>query len=151
VYISTEMKFTIERRVFIVKTYARYVLTEEKVQDIQAQLQVSPRKSLTRLAQETGVSLGSAFTATKLIKFRPYKITVVHDGIMDPQLLFMIDEAWFHVSGHVNARNVRMWSDDNLHAIHQVPLHSEKVGAWCALSLRQIIGPIFFHETVNSD
>jgi AraC-like DNA-binding protein len=51
----------------------RNVLTEEKVEDIQAQLQVSPRKSLRRLAQETGVSLGSAFTATKLKKNRPKK------------------------------------------------------------------------------
>jgi hypothetical protein len=32
-----------------------------------------------------------------------------------------------------------------------VPLHSEKVGVWCARSPRRIIGPIFFHETVNSD
>jgi hypothetical protein len=102
--------------------------------------------------------LGSAFTATKLIKHRPYKITVVHelkqpdfaarihicnwllqnvhDGILDPQLLFMTNEAWFHVCGHVNAQNVRICSDDNPHAIHQVPLRSEKVGVWCALSLR---------------
>jgi hypothetical protein len=53
-------------------------MAEEKVRDIEARLQISPRKSLTRLAQKTGVSLGSASTATKLIKFRPYKITVVH-------------------------------------------------------------------------
>jgi hypothetical protein len=50
------------------KKSKRIVLTEEKVRDIEARLQISPRKSLRRLAQETGVSLGSAFTATKLIK-----------------------------------------------------------------------------------
>ena len=155
------------------KQSKRTVLTELKVQDIQARLQISPRKSLRRLAQETGVSLGSARTATKLIKFRPYKVTVVHelkqpdhaarirfcnwllqnvhDGIVDPQLLFMTDEAWFHVGGHVNAQNVRIWSNENPHAIQQVPLHSEKVGVWCAVSPRRIIGPIFFHHTVNSD
>jgi hypothetical protein len=32
-----------------------------------------------------------------------------------------------------------------------VPLHIEKVGVWCAVSLRRINGPLFFHETVNSD
>jgi hypothetical protein len=96
----------------------RNVLTEEKVKDIQTGLQVSPREPLRCLAQETSVLLGSAFTATKLIEFCPYKITVVHelkqpafaarigfcswllqnvhDGIVDPQLLFMTDEAWFH-------------------------------------------------------
>jgi hypothetical protein len=72
----------------------------------------------------------------------------VHDGIVDTQLLFMTNE---HVSGRVDAQNVRIWSDDNPHAIHQVPLHSEKVGVWCALSPPRIISPIFFHETVNSD
>jgi hypothetical protein len=83
------------------------------VRDIEARPQISLRKSLRRLAQETGVSLGSPFIATKLIKFRPYKIRVVHelkqqdyaarirffnwllqnvhDGIVDPQLLFMTD------------------------------------------------------------
>jgi hypothetical protein len=55
----------------------RIVLTEEKVRDIEARLQIRRRESLGRLAQETVVSLGSAFTPTKLIKFRLYKITVV--------------------------------------------------------------------------
>jgi hypothetical protein len=44
----------------IKKQSKRIVLTEEKVRDIEARLQISPRKSLRRLAQETGVSLGSA-------------------------------------------------------------------------------------------
>jgi hypothetical protein len=48
-----------------------------KGRDIEGRLQISPQKSLRHLAQETGVSLGSPFTATKLIKFRLYKITVV--------------------------------------------------------------------------
>jgi hypothetical protein len=55
------------------------VFTKEKVRDIEARLQVSPRNSLRRLAQETGISLGPAFIATKLIKLRPYKITTVHE------------------------------------------------------------------------
>jgi hypothetical protein len=57
----------------------RIVLTDEMVRDIEARLQISPRKSLRRLAQETGFSLGFALTAIKLVKFRPYKITVVHE------------------------------------------------------------------------
>jgi hypothetical protein len=69
---------------------------------------------------------------------------------MDPQLLFMTDEAWFHVSGHVIAQNVRRWSDENPHTTQKVPLHREKVGVWCVVCLWRIIGPIFFCETVNS-
>jgi hypothetical protein len=63
----------------IKKQSKRILLTHEKVRDIEAGLQISLRKSLRRLAQETGVSLRSAFTATNLIKLRPYKITFVHE------------------------------------------------------------------------
>jgi hypothetical protein len=62
----------------------------------------------------------------------------------------MTNEAWFHVSGHVSAQNVRIWSDENLHTVQQVSLHSKKV-VWCAVSPRRVIGPLFFHQTINSD
>jgi hypothetical protein len=42
-----------------------------------ARFQHTPRKSLTRLAQETGVSKSSARTATQLLKLRPCKTTVI--------------------------------------------------------------------------
>jgi hypothetical protein len=92
------------------------VLTEDNVRDIRTQLEIIPCKSLRSLAQETDILLGSAFTGTGIIHFHPYKITVVlelkqpdcasricfrnwllqnvHDGLMDPQLLFVTDEAW---------------------------------------------------------
>jgi hypothetical protein len=94
------------------------VLTYEKLEDFLTRLQIRPRKSLRRLSQETGVSVGSDFKAAKLIKFRPYGVGVVHefepidasqrsrfcnwmmknmyDGLVDPNLLFINDEAYFH-------------------------------------------------------
>jgi hypothetical protein len=54
------------------------VLTEEELGDIGARLEHTPRKTLKRLAQETGVSKSSARRATQLLKLRPYKTTVVH-------------------------------------------------------------------------
>jgi transposase len=54
------------------------MLTEEKLDDVGARLEHTPRKSLTRLAQETGVSRSSARTATKLLKLRPYKTAIIH-------------------------------------------------------------------------
>jgi hypothetical protein len=53
------------------------VLTEEKLRDIGARLEYTPRISLKLLAQETGVSKSSARTATKLLKLRPYETTVI--------------------------------------------------------------------------
>jgi hypothetical protein len=149
------------------------VLTEEKLTDIQARMQLSPWKSFRRLAQEIDVAYTTARRATKLFSFRPYLIQEVHrikhtdfnlritfcswlllnvhDGIIDPDLFFMSEEAWFHVSGNVNAQNNRIWDTENPHVLHQRLLHDTKVGVWCALSARRVIGPIFFGDTVNSD
>jgi hypothetical protein len=149
------------------------MLTDEKLEDIRARLEISPRKSLRRLSQETDVSVGSASTAVRLIKFRPYKVRFVHelkpvdapqrirfcnwmlknmhDGLVDPQLLFITDEAYFHLSGYVNSQNTRIRSVENPYTVHQTPLHDIKIGVWCAVSARRIIGPLFYHETVNSD
>jgi hypothetical protein len=60
------------------KERKRSVLTEEKLTDIQARLQLSPRKSLRRLAQETNVAYTAAHRATKLLGFWPYRIQEVH-------------------------------------------------------------------------
>jgi hypothetical protein len=54
------------------KERKRSVLTEEKLMDIQAGLQLSPQKSLRRLAQETDVAYTTARRTTKLLGFRPY-------------------------------------------------------------------------------
>jgi hypothetical protein len=32
-------------------------------------------------------------------------------GLAHPQLLFITDEAHFHLSGYVNAQNTRIWSE----------------------------------------
>ncbi|KAJ4433388.1 hypothetical protein ANN_15647 [Periplaneta americana] len=153
----------------------RHVLTEEKLDDIGAQLEQSPQKSLTQLAQQAGVSRTSAHNATKLLKCHPYKVTEVHsleagdlhrrinfcnwflqsvnDGSLNPQLVMFSDEAWFHLHRQVITQNTRYWSVDNLRLLHESPLalHDSKVGVWCAINAKRIIGPIFFHETLNAD
>ena len=57
----------------------RHVLKEEKLDEIGLMLERSPRKSLSRLSQETDVSQFSAWKATTLLKLKPYKITVVQE------------------------------------------------------------------------
>jgi hypothetical protein len=90
-------------------------------------LDSSLHKFLKCLRQGNGVSLGSSFTAISLIKFCKYKLAVVdqvkfqimqqeftiqtscckmHDGIMDPQVLFTINGAWFYLSGRVKPQNI---------------------------------------------
>ena len=52
----------------------------------------------------------------------------------------------FHLSGCVNKQNMRYWSAENPHELHQTPLHCERVTVWCAISSVGIIGPYFFEE-----
>jgi hypothetical protein len=54
------------------------VLTEEKLDDIGAILERTPRKSLKRIAQGTGVLKSNARMATQLLKLRPSKTTAIH-------------------------------------------------------------------------
>jgi hypothetical protein len=32
-----------------------------------------------------------------------------------------------------------------------VPLHSQQIGCWCAISRKRILGPLFFSETVTAE
>ena len=57
----------------------RNVLTEEKLDEIGQTLERSPRKSLCKLSQETGVSQFSAWKATTLLKLKQYKMAVVQE------------------------------------------------------------------------
>jgi hypothetical protein len=65
--------------------------------------------------------------------------------------VFFCDEAWSHLSGYVNSQNIRIWSAENPHTFHERPLHSLKVGVWCAVSRPRIIGAIFFSEMVTAE
>jgi hypothetical protein len=91
------------------------VLTEENLDDIGHRLENPPRKSLRRLAQQSWFSVESAWTATKMLHIRQYKITVapeikpvdyeklvrflnwiirhMHDVLTDPKLIYFTDEA----------------------------------------------------------
>ena len=51
---------------------------------------------------------------------------------------------------HACILGVHIQNTEHPHEIHEVPLHSEKTGVWCAVSRRRIIGPVFFHETLNT-
>ena len=61
------------------------------------------------------------------------------------------DEAWFHLSGYVSSQNSRVWASENPHEFVEKQLHSLKVGVWCAMSRRRIIGQIFFTETITAE
>jgi hypothetical protein len=72
------------------------------------------------------------------------RIFVTGNGFLVPKLTFFIDEAWFHLSGYINAQNNRYWSSINPKQTFELLLHDQKIGVWCATTASRIVGPIFF-------
>jgi hypothetical protein len=83
--------------------------------------------------------------------FLNWMLKYVRNRLVDRQLLFITDEAYSRLSGYVSSQKTRIWSDENPYAVQQIPLHSIKTPVWCAVSATRIIGPVFYHETMNSD
>jgi hypothetical protein len=71
-------------------------------------------------------------------------LQAVHDGVLDPKLTFFSDEAWFRLSGYINAQNNMYWSSINPKQTFEVPLHDQKIYVWSAITASRIAGPIFF-------
>ena len=132
-----------------------------------------PTKSLRRLSQEAGISYETAHAAVRKNKgLYPYRISCQHElkdtdfkkrlqycllfkrNLNEEDVLektFFSDEAWFDLSGYVSSQNSRVWFSENPHKFVEKPLHSIKVGVWCAMSRRPITGPIFFTQTVTAE
>ena len=69
------------------------------------------------------------------------------NGFLDN--LWMSYETHFHLAGYVNKQNFHYWTDSNSKELHERPLLSSKVTAWCAVSLHEDIGPYFFENEMG--
>src|SRR6185437_7296931 len=54
------------------------------------------------------------------------------------------DESHFGLDGRVNSHNAIFWGSEKPDIVHHVPLHSQRVTVWCAVSFNGIVGPYFF-------
>ena len=156
------------------KKRAKTVLTNECVDDIRDKISAAPNTSVRKLSTQCNISYGSVRNALKKsLHYHPYKINVIQElkpadyakrlnycnwflsfiqnnpDILD--LVYFTDEAYFHLNGYVNSQNYRTWASENPHQFIETPLFPEKVGVWCAISKKRIIGPIYFSEPLNSD
>lgn len=129
------------------------------------------RRSVRKQAQALQINRSSFRRIVKReLNFHPYKLTIVQQlkptdyhqrskfalemfslfEVNDDMLLFMSDEAHFHLDGFVNKQNCRYYAAENPQSLHGRPLHSPKVTVWCAVSKKLIIGPYFFEEQGNT-
>lgn len=53
------------------------------------------------------------------------------------------------INDYVNEQCCRVWEETNLHEVHQVAMHPQKVTAWCVFWARGVIGP-YILENDNS-
>jgi hypothetical protein len=147
-------------------------MAENTVNDIANRLLASPRKFLRKLSQEIGLSRSTCQRVAKKTSLRAYQFAVVQElkqqdydkcmtycrwfqtfidenpGTLD--YTWFSDEACFHLFNYMNSQNTRLWGSENLHALFEEPLYSQKVGVFCVLSQRRIIGSIFFNTSVTS-
>jgi hypothetical protein len=47
------------------------------------------------------------------VYFCNWFLLAVHDGFLDPKLMFFTSEAWFLLTGYISAENNRYWSSIN--------------------------------------
>lgn len=147
--------------------------TEELVNNVREIINNAPRTSVRALSQQVGVSIGTCHTILKKdLHLFPYRMTCYQEikeidyprritfsqwflNNFDNELLdktFFSDESWFYLNGYVNSQNMRMWTNekpDNFFV--ETTLHPQKIGVWCAISRRRIIGPIFFNGTLTGE
>jgi transposase len=154
--------------------HKRRKFTEEKLDDINARLEHTPRVSLKRPAkendcqsllqerqhncwrvdtlkqQQSTCALQPRDPANR-VHFSCWFLQSVVEDEIDPQLTFLAHEAWFHLQGYTDTQNNRYWSSQNLHLTHEVQLHPIKIGVWCPVSARRVVVPVFFNETINCE
>ena len=60
--------------------------------------------------------------------------------------LIMSDEDHFHLNGHVNKQNCRIWGTQNPRIIVEQQMHPLRCTVWCGITSEKIIGPYFFEN-----
>ena len=58
--------------------------------------------------------------------------------------IIMSGKAHFHLGGHVNKQNCRIWGSENPKMIIEMPLYPQRVTVWCGFWTGGIIEPYFF-------
>ncbi|KAJ8879687.1 hypothetical protein PR048_020295 [Dryococelus australis] len=165
------MVFSQEQRVFIVEHYfatRSYARDADEFRlrypDAAVPNNAKIRRLINRFRESGSVAdkkrsaRRAILTEAKLAEVERTKLQSLSKSLRDGQLKQAFRTNWIRyssltkpgLSGYANSQNSRIWSSANPHVLHEKPLHCQKIGVWCAVSRRRIVGPLFFFETVNS-
>lgn len=134
----------------------------------------NPRTSLRDMARNLNIPYTKIWRCLRRHKLKPYKPKFLHtlqEGdlyrrmeyclwcqgqfLNDREFLKKIifsDEATFTTNGVVSSQNCRYWAEENPNwVIKCKSQYSQKVNVWCAIVDTQIIGPVFFFNTLNAE
>lgn len=149
------------------------VVTEQNAKRVRALYSENPDTSIMQASQQLDISSSSMRTILRTeLKFKPYKI-ILNQPLTEAakfkrfefanlltsmaeienfnfNKIWFSDEAHFTLKGYLNKQNNRYWWYESFGETISVPLHSEKITVWCALSATGIIGPYLFDSTIKS-
>lgn len=147
------------------KSTGRPRVGEETVERVRETFTRSPKKSVRKASRELQVPVSTVWKVVrKRLKLRPYRLQLLqalkptdhglranfandvlfHDDANFMDRVVFSDESTFHLSGHVNTHNVRIWGSENPHEMVQIQRDSPKVNVFCAISRRKVYGLFFF-------
>lgn len=148
---------------------------DDKVEETRQMITNDPTLSIDGIADELGVSHGSAFNILhKKLHAHPYKPIYsqeLHDGDDDRRLQFcqimtdnlqndpaylrkitFSDECSFHLNGNVNKHNLHYWSIENPYVrIANKSCTTRSLTVWALVSCRGLVSYIIQEETMNAE
>lgn len=144
----------------------RFARSVENIAAVEASVANDPNQSISRRSQELGLSETTLWRILhKDLGLHPYKIKLTQElkpldhmkrrtfsnwalDMMEEneefhRKIIFSDEAHFWLNGFVNKQNMRYWTGENPHVLHETPLHPQKITVWCGFHAGGVIGPFF--------
>lgn len=152
----------------------RTATSDDQSLDILLAVNENPNTSLTQIGVNYDISVRSAQRILKRNRYFSYNPHLVQELLAEDfdrrsefceimmercnnnfdfinQILFS-DEATFCLNGTVNKHNCRFWSQENPHwMLEHHTQHHQKINVWAGIIGRNIIGPFFINESLNSE
>ena len=75
---------------------------------------------------------------------------LISRGLCGDHFVFT-NEARFHLNAQINSQKRRKLSVENGHALPEYPLQSSKIGVWCVVSQKLVVGLLFFERAITSE